>query len=148
MNNAVDTALVFAFLSFFHLWGGAAFGAGVRARRWLPVAWGLLVGATPFYFGIERVRVLGAWGGLIWQVGCFAAAALAVGLRMPHLRAQFLKDGASALMAGTFIMAAGAALGALFFRGGSETLSVMVGGIAFMFGAMWFGSGLRRLRGR
>ena len=60
MNNAVDAALVFAFLSFFHLWGGAAFGAGVRARRWLPVAWGLLVGATPFYFGIERVRVLGA----------------------------------------------------------------------------------------
>jgi hypothetical protein len=67
---------------------------------------------------------------------------------MPRLRALFLKDGASALMAGTFIMAAGAALGALFFRGGSEALSVIVGGIAFMFGAMWFGSGLRQLRGR
>jgi hypothetical protein len=148
VNDAIDTATVFGFLSFFSLWGGSAFGAGISARRWLPVAWGLLVGATPFYFGIERVLALDAWGGLVWQVGCFVAAAIAVGWRMPRLRSVFLKDGASALMTGTFIMVAGAALGALFFRNGSEALSLIVGGIAFIFGAMWFGSGLKQLRGR
>jgi hypothetical protein len=148
MNNAFDTALTFAFISFFQLWGGAAFGAGVRARRWLLVAWGLLVGAAPFYFGIERGLTLGAWDGLIWQIGCFALAALAVALRMPRLRAMFLSEGAAALMVGTFIMVVGAVLGALFFRSGSETLSLIVGGVAFMFGAMWFGSGLKQLRGR
>ena len=148
MNNAFDAALVFAFISFFNLWGGAAFGAGVRARRWLPVAWGLLIGATPFYFGIERGLTMGAWGGLVWQLACFAVAALAVAYRMPRLRDMFLRAGAAALMTGTFIMALGAALGALFFRNGSETLSLIVGGAAFMFGAMWFGSGLKQLRGR
>jgi hypothetical protein len=148
MNNPLDAALVFGFLSFLHLWGGAAFGAGLRARKWLPVMWGLLVGAVPFYFGIERVAMLGSWGGLAWQIGCFAAAALAVGLGMPRLRTVFLKEGMAALMTGTFIMAAGAVIGALFFRYGSETLSLVVGGLAFFFGAMWFGSGLRQLRGR
>jgi hypothetical protein len=148
MNNAFDAALVFAFIGFFNLWGGAAFGAGVRARRGLPVAWGLLVGATPFYFGIERGLALGDWGGLIWQLGCFAVAALASAYRMPRLRAMFLREGATALMIGTFIMALGAVLGALFFRSGAETLSLIVGGAAFMIGAMWFGSGLKQLRSR
>jgi hypothetical protein len=148
MGNASDAALVFGFISFFNLWGGAALGAGLHARRWLPVAWGLLVGALPFYFGIERGLALGAWGALIWQIGCFAVAALAVALRLPRLRNVFLRAGASALMAGTFIMVAGAILGALFFRLGSEALSVIIGGLAFLFGAMWFGSGLKQLRGR
>ncbi len=148
MNDLFDAALVFAFIGFFNLWGGAAFGAGVQARRWLPVVWGLLVGATPFYLGVERGLTLGAWGGLIGQIGIFAVAALAVALRMPRLRAIFLREGAAALMIGTFIMAAGAVLGALFFRSGSETLSLIIGGAAFLFGAMWFGSGLKQLRGR
>lgn len=148
MGDPLDAALIFGFISFFHLWGGAAFGAGVRARKWLPAAWGLLVGVVPFYFGVERVQMLGAWGALAWQVGCFVTAALAVGLGMPYLRAAFLKEGMAALMTGTFIMVIGAVLGAVFFRFGSEALSVVVGGLAFMFGAMWFGSGIRQLRGR
>jgi hypothetical protein len=146
MNDTLDVALVFGFLSFFQLWGGAAFGAGVRARRWLPVFWGLLIGGAPLYFGIERVAKLGSWGGLAWQVGCFIAAALAVGLALPRLRAGLLTEGAAALMIGTFIMCGGAVLGAIFYQRGSDVLSLVVGGAAFMFGAMWFGSGLRQLR--
>ena len=146
MSGTIDAALVFAFLSFFQLWGGAAFGAGMRARRWLPVLWGLLIGGAPLYLGIERMAMLGAWGGLVWQVSCFVVAALAVGLWLPHLRARLLTEGAAALMIGTFLMCGGAVLGAILSRRGSDVLSLVVGGAVFMFGAMWFGSGLSRLR--
>ena len=44
--------------------------------------------------------------------------------------------------------AAGAVAGAWFFRLGSEFWSLLAGGIGFMFGAMWFGAGLKQLRGR
>ena len=147
MNNTLDAALVFGFLTFFHLWGGAAFGAGLRAQRWLPVLWGLLIGGAPLYFGIERAAKLGSWGGLAWQVGCFAAAALAVGLSLPRLRAALLTEAAAALMIGTFIMCGGAVVGAVFYQRGADLLSLVVGGAAFLFGAMWFGNGLQQLRG-
>jgi hypothetical protein len=52
------------------------------------------------------------------------------------------------LMVGTFIMTVAAVLGALFFRGGFELLSLTVGGVGFLFGATWFGSGIQRLRER
>ncbi len=148
MSGGLDAAFVFGILTFFQLWGGAAFGAGVRARRALPILWGLLVGGAPVYLGIERGVVLGAWGSLLWQVGCFIAAAWTAGVRLPNLRARLLTPAASALMLGTFIMGVGAGLGAFFFQRGSETLSLVVGGLAFLFGAMWFGSGLGQLRSR
>lgn len=148
MNNALDTLLIFSVLTFFHLWGGAAVGAGLRGRRALPLCWGLLVGGAPFYFGIERVIVLGSWGALIWQAFALALSALAVGLALSRLRAFFLKDGMTALMIGTFIMAAGAVLGAWLYRRGSEAWSLAAGGAGFMFGAMWFGAGVKSLRGR
>ncbi len=146
MNDPTNTLLVFGFLTFFHLWGGAAIGAGVRGRRLLPLVWGLLVGGAPLYFGIERVLKLGAPAGLAWQIACLAAAAAAVGLGAPRFRRLFLHPGMASLMTGTFIMAASALAGALLQRGGSEPLSLLVGGAGFLFGAMWFGAGLRQLR--
>lgn len=148
MSNSLDTALIFAFLGFFHFWGGAAFGAGLRGRRWPAAVWGLLIGGAPFYFGIERGTDQAAWGALLWQVGVFAASALLVGLALPRFRAVFLRDGMTALTVGTFIMAAGAIVGAWFFRQGAEAWSLVAGGIGFLFGAMWFGAGLKKLRGR
>ncbi len=148
MNNSLDTALVFGFLSFLHLWGGAAIGTGVRAHRLLLGLWGLAIGGLPLYFGIERVIVLGSWTALIWQVLCLAGSALAVGLRLPRLRAWLLRDGMTAVMVGTFLMGAGGLLGAWLFRCGLEALSIGAGGIGFLLGAMWFGSGLRQLRGK
>ncbi len=156
MNNPLDTILIFGFLAFFHLWGGAAIGAGARGRRPLPVLWGLLIGGAPLYFGVERlIRQIsgfseesGIWPGvwLTWQVACLCGAALAVGFGLPKARALFLREGMAGLMVGTFIMAVAAIAGALFFRGGSELLSLAVGGAGFLFGAMWFGSGIQRLR--
>jgi hypothetical protein len=146
MNRPLDTLLVFGFLTFFQLWGGAAIGSGLRARRPLPVVWGLLIGVVPLYFGVERVMKLGAWHALAWQVLCLLAAAVTVAAWLPALRGWFLRTGASHLMIGTLIMAAGAVLGAYFFRRGSETLSLVVGGAGFMLGAIWFGSGFRQLR--
>ncbi len=146
MYNPRDVLLIFGLLTFFHLWGGAAIGAGVRGRRGLPILWGLLIGAAPFYLGVERVARLGSWAGLIWQLVCLAAAALAVGLALPRLRALFLRQGMASIMIGTFIMAAGAVAGALFVRHGSEVLSLIIGGLVFLFGAMWLGSGVRQLR--
>ena len=160
MNNPLDTIFIFGLLSFFHLWGGAAIGAGARARRALPALWGLLIGGAPLYFGIERITMLAqkpgfsekpgflAGAGLAWQVACLCGAALAVGFGLPRLRALFLRDGMAGLMVGTFIMAVAAVLGALFFRNGSEILSLAVGGVGFLFGAAWFGSGIQRLRGK
>lgn len=148
MNDPLNTALVFGFLSLLHLWGGAAIGTGARARRPLLGMWGLLVGGLPLYFGIERVIVLGSWGGLLWQVLCLAGSALAVGLRLTRLRAWLLREGMTAVMVGTFLMSAGALLGAWLFRYGLEVLSIGAGGIGFLLGAMWFGSGLRQLRGK
>ena len=62
MSNSVDAALIFGFLSFFHFWGGAALGAGIRGRRLLPVLWGVLIGGAPLYFGIERGHDAGRVG--------------------------------------------------------------------------------------
>jgi hypothetical protein len=148
MNNAFDALLVFGFLTFFELWGGAAIGAGLAGRNALPIVWGALVGGLPLYFGIERGIMLGAWGGLLWQITALLAAGLAVGLRLPRVRAFFLRAGMNALMIGTFVMLAGAAAGAWLFRLGSEPLSLIVGGLLFFFGAMWVGSGIQQLRGK
>lgn len=148
MNDPRDTALFFSFLTFFHLWGGAAAGAGVRERQGLPVLWGLLIGGGPLYFGVERLLKLGDGTGLVWQVGVLVAAALVVGLRVPRLRAWFLHPGMRSLMIGTFIMAVAAILGALLSQSGSEALSLLVGGVIFVFGAMWFGAGIAQLRGK
>ena len=51
-------------------------------------------------------------------------------------------------MIGTFIMVAAAVLGAWLLRSGAEIISLIVGGIGFLFGAMWFGSGIQQLRGK
>lgn len=147
MNNALDTALIFGVLTFFHLWGGAAVGAGLRGHRALPVAWGLLIGGAPLYLGIERVSKLGSWTALGWQIAVLTACALLVAFPAARLRAFFLRSGMIPLMAGTFIMAAGAVLGAWVLRLGSEIGSLIFGGIGFLFGAMWFGAGIKQLRG-
>ena len=147
MTGGLDAVLIFAFLCFLHAWGGAALGAGVAGRRWLPIAWGLLVGGAPLYFGLERGLVLGQWAGLAVQLGCLVCAAAAVGWRLPGLRARLLAPGMTAVMAGSFLMAGGGLLGALLFRAGRETLSVLAGGVCFIFGAMWFGAGVQQLRG-
>jgi hypothetical protein len=148
MNNALDALLIFGFLTFFELWGGAAIGAGLAGRKALPIVWGALIGGLPLYFGIERGIMLGAWGGLLWQIAALLAAGLAVELRLPRVRALFLRVGMSALMIGTFVMLAGAAAGEWLFRAGSEPLSLIVGGLLFFFGAMWVGSGIQQLRSK
>lgn len=148
MSNSVDAALIFGFLSFFHFWGGAAIGAGLRGKRTLPVVWGALIGGAPLYFGIERGLALGEWWWLGWQLLVLAVSAALIATRLPRLRGLFLTQGMNTLTIGTFIMAVGAVLGAWFFRLGSEFWSLLVGGIGFMFGALWFGAGLKQLRGR
>jgi hypothetical protein len=148
MHNARDTLLIFTILSVFHLWGGAAIGAGLRGRRVLPVLWGLLLGAPPLYFGIERAVSLQDWLPLAGQIAVVVAAGLAVGLGLPRVRAIFLKAGMTTLVIGTFIMAAGALLGAWLSRGGAEMWGLIAGGACFLFGAMWFGAGLQQLRGK
>lgn len=149
MYNPLSTILVFAVLSPFHLVGGAALGAGLRGRRWLPVAWGLLIGAGPLYFGIEHGLNLGTWLPLAWQVGVLIAAAMAVGLpKVNRLRAFCLRHGMASLMIGTFIMAAAAIAAAGLVRQGAEFGSQILGGLGFLFGAMWFGAGLKQLRGK
>jgi uncharacterized membrane protein len=52
----------------------------------------------------------------------------------------------SALLAGTLIMITGALIGAILYQSSLETLSLVLGGVGFLFGAMWFGSGLKQLR--
>ena len=146
MTNTLDTLIIFGFLTFFAFWGGAAIGAGFAGQKALPIIWGALIGGLPLYFGIERGIMLGAWGGLLWQVAALIAAGLAVGLRLPRVRALFLRAGMNALMIGTCVMLAGAAAGAWLFRAGSEPLSLIVGGVLFFFGAMWVGSGIQQLR--
>jgi hypothetical protein len=146
MFNSLDTLLIFTILAAFNLWGGAAIGAGIRGRRVLPVLWGILIGGAPLYFGIERLAMLDRWLPLACQLACLVGAALAVGLAFPRLRAFFLREGMAALMIGTLIMAAAAVLGAWLLRGGAEIVSLIVGGIGFLFGAMWFGSGIQQLR--
>ena len=148
MFNSLDVLLIFTLLAVFNLWGGAAIGAGIRGRRVLPVLWGVLIGGAPLYFGIERLVTLGEWLPLACQIAYVVIAALAVGLSLPRLRAFFLKEGMTALMIGTFIMAAAAVLGAWLLRAGAEIISLIVGGIGFLFGAMWFGSGIQQLRGK
>jgi hypothetical protein len=148
MNNALDALLVFGFLTFFQFWGGAAIGAGISGRKALPILWGALIGGLPLYFGIERGIMLGAWGSLLWQIATLLVAGLAVGLKLPRLCGIFLRAGMSALMIGTFVMVAGAVAGALLFRARSESLSLIVGGLLFLFGAMWVGSGVQQLRSK
>jgi hypothetical protein len=164
MNNALDAALFFGFLTFLHLWGGAAIGAGLhppgtevtrqtaiagpRARAVLAIVWGVLVGIAPMYFGIERGIDLESWAGFVWQAGCVLASAIVVATGPARLRAWMLQPGMTAVMIGSLLMGAGAAVGALLFWRGAEVLSFVLGGIVFLFGAMWFGSGLYRLRGR
>ena len=148
MNNRLDALLLFGFLTFLHLWAGAAIGAGLRAKIALPVLWGLLVGISPMVFGIERGVRLDSWAGLSWQIACLLASAVAVGIGPVRIRAWLLQPGMTAVMIGSLLMAGGALVGAVLFRSGSEMLSLLLGGVGFIFGAMWFGSGLYRLRGR
>ncbi len=148
MFNSLHTLLIFTILAAFNLWGGAAIGAGIRGRRALPVLWGVLIGGAPLYFGIERLVTLGEWLPLACQLACLVGAALAVGLALPRVRAFFLHEGMTALMIGTFIMAAAAVLGAWLLRSGAEIISLIVGGVGFLFGAMWFGAGIQQLRGK
>jgi hypothetical protein len=75
-------------------------------------------------------------------------SALVVAARLPRLRDAFLTQAMNTLIVGTFLMAAGGVLGAWFFRQGSEALSLLVGGIAFLFGSIWFGAGIKQLRGK
>ena len=81
-------------------------------------------------------------------MSCSSLSALLTACRLPRLRALFLTQGMNTLMIGTFIMAVGAVAGAWFFRLGSEFWSLAVGGIGFLFGAMWFGAGIKQLRGK
>jgi hypothetical protein len=148
MSDPLDAALVFGFLSFFQLWGGFGIGAGLTLRKALPVLWGVMVGVLPLYFGIERGTTLGQWGALAWQVGVLLLSALLIAFRLPRLRRAFGAPGMTSLMVGSFIMAGGALLGAWFFRLGSEIASLAFGGIGFLFGAMWFGAGIKQLRGK
>ncbi|MCU0507836.1 MAG: hypothetical protein MUC34_05465 [Anaerolineae bacterium] len=148
MSGTLDAAMIFGFLSFLHFWGGAAIGAGIAGRRVPPILWGLLIGATPLYFGIERGLALREWGWLIWQLAVLVVSALLVATRLPRLRAAFLTRGMNTLIVGTFLMAVGGVLGAWFFRQGSEFLSLLAGGIAFLFGSIWFGAGIKQLRGK
>jgi uncharacterized membrane protein len=61
----------------------------------------------------------------------------------------FRRRGAvSALVIGAAMMTLGALLGAVLYQSGVEALSLIVGGAGFLFGAMWFGSGIRQLRGK
>ena len=68
---------------------------------------------------------------------------------LPRLRALFLTQGMNTLTIGTFIMAAG---GGPRAPGSSGRVGVSVagwsGGIGFLFGAMWFGAGIKQLRGK
>lgn len=146
MTNPTDTALVFGMLTLFHALGGGALGAGLRGRRWLPVIWGALIGAAPLYFGIERVIKLHSWAGLAWQCAALAASAAAVAWGLPRLRALFLHTGMNTVIIGTFIMMAGAVLGAWLDKLGAEIWSLLAGGLSFTFGAMWFGAGIKQLR--
>ena len=148
MFNSLTTLLIFTILAAFNLWGGAAIGTGIRGQHALPVLWGVLIGGAPLYFGIERLVTLSEWLPLACQLACLVGAALAVGLALPRVHAFFLHEGMTALMIGTFIMAAAAVLGAWLFRSGAEIVSLIVGGIGFLFGAMWFGAGIQQLRGK
>ena len=114
----------------------------------MPVFWGLLIGATPFVLGIERGQALGEWGWLAWQAAVLLISAALAATRLPRLRALFLTQGMNTLIIGTFLMAVGGVVGAWFFRQGSEFLSLLVGGLAFLFGAIWFGAGIKQLRGK
>ncbi len=147
MYNSLDTLLIFTVLAVFNLWGGAALGAGLCGRRPLPVLWGGLIGLGPLYFGIERVIKLGNALPLLCQLVAVAGAACAVAFGLPRLRAIFFRPGMDALMIGTLIMAAAAVVAAVLARN-SELLSVLLGGIGFLFGAMWFGAGIQLLRRR
>jgi hypothetical protein len=148
MEGRLTALFLFGLLTFLHLWGGAAIGAGLRAKVALPLLWGLLVGIAPMAFGIQRLMLLNSWAGLLWQIACLLTSAIAVAIGLPRLRAWLLQPGMSAIMIGTLLMAGGALVGAVLFRRGTETLSLILGGAGFIFGAMWMGSGLDRLRGK
>ena len=148
MNDSAVTLFIFGLLTFLHFWGGAAIGAGLRAKVAVPVIWGMLVGITPMLFGIERGIRLHAWIGLAWQLVCLMAAAVFVATGPARFRVWLLQSGMTSVMIGSLLMAGGAVVGALLYRRGSELLSLGLGGATFMLGAMWFGSGLSRLRGK
>ena len=87
MDNSLDVLFLYGFLTFLHLWGGAAIGAGLRAKAALPLLWGLLVGIAPLVFGIQRLMLLNSWAGLLWQIACLLASAIGVATGLPRLRA-------------------------------------------------------------
>jgi hypothetical protein len=144
----MNTLLLFGFLTFLHLGGGAAIGAGLRPRAALPLLWGMLVGLSPMAFGVERGIRLDAWAGLCWQILCLLAGVIGVATGPARLRDWFLQAGMTAVMIGSLLMTGGALLGAVLFQRGSEALSLVLGGAGFLLGAMWFGNGLSRLRGK
>ncbi len=148
MTDTFDTALIFGILALFQAVGGAALGASVRGRRLATGLWGGVVGAAPLYFGVERGLTMHAWAALAWQLTVLGAAALSVGLGLPHIRAFFLRPAMTTLTIGSFIMLAGILLGAWLSRAGAEFWSIIAGGLPFVFGAMWFGAGLKQLTRR
>ncbi len=148
MTETFATALIFGSLTLFHAVGGAAIGAGARGRRPAPMLWGLVVGISPLYFGIERVVTLSAWGALVWQLAVLLASALAVGLGLRRVRALFLRPAITTVVIGSFIMLAGMLIGAWLNRVGAAFWSIVAGGLPFAFGAMWFGAGLKQLRAK
>lgn len=139
---------LFAALTLLHLWGGAAIAAGLTGRRVLPLLWGSVIGAGPLQFGIERGLAFGSWAGLAWQAVCLALGAAIAQWFLPGWKRLLLRDSVKSLMIGMLLMAAGTVTGAFFFERGSEALSLIAGGGGFLLGAMWFGAGLQRLRGR
>jgi hypothetical protein len=98
--------------------------------------------------GVERGIRSDLWVGLSWQVACLLVSAIVVATGPARFRTWLLQAGMTAVMIGSLLMVGGALLGAVLFRRGSELLSLILGGAGFMFGALWFGSGLARLRGK
>ena len=125
---------------------GAAAGTGLREKQALPAIWGTLAGAALLYAGRATGAGMSAAGSLAGLAICFAGGALAAGLGLPSLRSWLIRPAVSALMAGTLIMAFGTLLGAILYQSGLEVPSLVLGGAGFLFGAMWFGSGLKQLR--
>ncbi len=144
-----DAALIFGFLSFFQFWGGAAVGAGMqRAPRAAGACGAAWSAPSPLYFGIERGLALGEWGWLVWQVLLFAAER-AAGRLSPAAAAGAVPDPGHEHPDHRHLHhGRRRVLGAWFFRLGSEFLSLAAGGIGFLFGAIWFGAGIKQLRGK
>ena len=108
--------------------------------------WGILIGGAPLYFGIERLVTLDQWLPLAWQLACLVGAALAVGLAIAS-PARLFPEGRYERVDDRHVHHGGRrSTGRWLFHRGAEIVSLIVGGIGFLFGAMWFGAGIQQLR--